>query len=64
MKSIRNNPLNQVSWYTINYKDLDNVINEGINLGMPVIFYSKGILNKKGREFLSKKSTFIRFKRL
>ena len=48
----------------INDKDLNNALNEGINLGMPVILLSNGLLNKKGREFLSKKSTFIMFKKL
>ncbi|MBS3149749.1 hypothetical protein J4455_03615 [Candidatus Woesearchaeota archaeon] len=46
----------------INDKDLNNALNEGINLGMPVILFSNGMLNKKGREFLAKKSTYIMFK--
>jgi len=48
----------------INDKDLNSALNEGINLGIPAILLSNGMLNKKGREFLSKKSTFIMFKKL
>lgn len=48
----------------INDKDLNNALNEGVNLGIPVILFSNGMLNKKGREFLAKKSTYIMFKQL
>ena len=46
----------------INDKDLSVALSDGLNLGLPVIIYSNGVLNKKGREFLSKKSTYLIFK--
>ena len=48
----------------INDKDLNKALNEGVGLGIPVILFSNGMLNKKGREFLLKNSTFIIFKNL